>query len=251
MEVREAVFGGEQNVPVEFEHDGDDARSVHWVAYASSNRVVQQEKLDDQGNVIQPRKSETRSQPIGTMRIVPFPHAPHPPPGGRYYGDILRKETDADGAPIQTLTAVEEARQTAPLPYGEDRATTLHDGQEPYVKLGRVAVIKEFRGRRIAGMLWAAARQWLEENPEYFNPSVREMGMDMLKAGEEKDIPRWKGLVCCHAQETVVKTYERWGFEVDEKMGKWFEEDIPHVGMFLRLDVKGGPPDMPRILGRG
>lgn len=48
-----------------------------------------------------------------------------------------------------------------------------------------------------------------------------------------------------HAQDRpeVVKTYQKWGFQIDEKMGRWWEEGIPHVGMFIRLDIKHpGPP---------
>jgi predicted GNAT family N-acyltransferase len=40
-----------------------------------------------------------------------------------------------------------------------------------------------------------------------------------------------------HAQEQVVGTWKRWGFEVDEGMGRWDEEGIMHVGMFTRLPI--------------
>jgi hypothetical protein len=51
-------------------------------------------------------------------------------------------------------------------------------------------------------------------------------------------VPRWNGLICCHAQEDAVKVWERCGFRVDEEMGTWMEEGIPHRGMFLRVEVE-------------
>ncbi|KAI1418073.1 hypothetical protein F5Y13DRAFT_150495 [Hypoxylon sp. FL1857] len=257
MEVREVVFVKEQGVPLECEYDADDARSCHWVMYASVNQTTEPEERDPHtGEVTKPRKSETRSMPIGTLRIVPFPHPPHPQPGGRYVDNVLQ-EDDQDQASrptgdtgsgftrsrSHTLTSVDEERQASALPFGADRPTTYHDGKEPYLKLGRMAVIPMFRGHHIAGQLWRAARKWLEEHSTIFNPSVAELGMDQIKA-TPSGIPNWNGLICCHAQESVVKVYEKWGFKVDEGMGKWYEEGIPHVGMFLRLPIK---PEGPRI----
>lgn len=47
---------------------------------------------------------------------------------------------------------------------------------------------------------------------------------------------RWNGLVCVHAQKQVVPFWEKFGFKVDDEMGEWWEEGIPHVGMFNRLE---------------
>ncbi|RYP93756.1 hypothetical protein DL770_000128 [Monosporascus sp. CRB-9-2] len=271
MEVREAVFVREQEVPLENELDADDPRSCHWVVYASVNETTEPEQRDAAtGEVVRPRRSETRTQPIGTLRVVPFPHPPHPQDGGWYVGNVLQErppqpasaaaagegqgEAGAGGGDQQTAapkapaltkshsSAVDEERQNSALPFGTDRATTYHDGREPYVKIGRMAVIPEFRGHKIAGQLWRAARKWLEEHPAYFNPSVTELGMDQLKAGASSEIPKWNGLVICHAQESVTKVYEKWGFKLDEGMGKWYEEGIPHVGMALRLNIKDKNP---------
>ncbi|RYP55771.1 hypothetical protein DL771_012362 [Monosporascus sp. 5C6A] len=270
MEVREAVFVREQGVPLENELDADDPRSCHWVMYASVNQTTEPEQRDEAtGEVVRPRRSETRSQPIGTLRVVPFPHPPHPQDGGWYVGNVLREPppqsapaaaggegqggagAGADGqaaapkAPALTKShssAADEERQNSALPFGTDRATTYHDGREPYVKVGRMAVIPEFRGHKIASQIWRAARKWLEEHPAYFNPSVTELGMDQLKAGASSEIPKWNGLVICHAQESVTKVYEQWGFKLDEGMGKWYEEGIPHVGMAVRLKIKDKNP---------
>ncbi|KAI1496410.1 acyl-CoA N-acyltransferase [Biscogniauxia marginata] len=270
MAVREAVFVGEQGIPLAHEHDADDARSCHWAAYASVNqRIATSDPHPEepnpetgtgtgtgarqgqgQGQEQQVRRSETRTVPIGTLRVVPFPHPPHPKDGARYADNALLPSSPPDddsnslvtAATNELQSAAEEERQGSALPFGVDRATTYHDGREPYVKIGRLAVIPEFRGHHISTQLWAAAGKWLAEHPTYFDPSVAELGMDQLKAGAAGDIPRWNGLVCCHAQESVVKIYERWGFKVDEGMGRWVEEGIPHVGMFLRLPIKETDP---------
>jgi len=132
--------------------------------------------------------------------------------------------------------------QQASLQTGQDRETTYHDGKEPYVKIGRMAVVKEYRGHNVSAQLWRAARTWLEQNPSFFNPSVRELGLDQVGISGTDEVLEWKGLVCCHAQEQVVKVYERWWFKVDEKMGRWLEEGISHVGMFIRVDIKKETP---------
>ncbi|KAF3006375.1 hypothetical protein G7054_g5847 [Neopestalotiopsis clavispora] len=232
MEVREEVFVKEQGVPLEFEHDKDDGRSLHWVIYTSVNQILDHEIKDpDTGAIIQRKRSETRSVPIGTLRAVPFPHPPHPQPGGYYVDNVLQNEE------INTLTASQERRRTSLLPYGYDAPTTFHDGQEPYMKLGRLAVLKPYRKMNVAAQLWAAARQWLMEHPNYFNPSVSNLGLDALAARGADDVPIWNGLVCVHAQDDVKDVWAKWGFAVDERMGEWWEEGIRHVGMWQRLPL--------------
>jgi GNAT superfamily N-acetyltransferase len=154
---------------------------------------------------------------------VPFPHTPHPEPGSTWAPDAPGTE----GNPKYSVP-----------PYIIDRATTFHDGKEPYLKLGRIAVLKEFRGSGIAKILANAAMTWARENPTYFNPSITTMGLDKMGVSRLDELPVWKGLMCVHAQVQVVKTWEKWGFEVDEGMGKWDEEGIMHVGMFTRLPIK-------------
>jgi predicted GNAT family N-acyltransferase len=188
--------------------------------YASINTTTEPEVKDADGNIVKRKRSVTRSTPIGTIRLVPFPHPPHPEPGSVFVADA-------------------DAVSTAPPPYITDRATTFHDGKEPYYKLGRIAVVKEFRGAGVARMLANAALSWAQENPTFFNPSVTTLGMDNLGAKSAEDIPVWKGLVCVHAQESVQNTWAKWGFVLDEGMGTWEEEGIKHVGMFRRLPIDG------------
>ncbi|KAI0441507.1 acetyltransferase [Xylaria telfairii] len=265
MEVRERVFVKEQGFPLEFEYDADDARSCHWIMYASVNTTTRDEERDEETDeLIRPRLSTTQTIPIGTLRIVPFPHPPHPPNGARYVGGVLQPIEDpgsisatqqggaqngngigaaaAAASRRRALSLVDERRMSAPLPFGHDRQTDFHNGKEPYVKLGRLAVVPEFRGHRVAEQLWSAAKLWLETNPTYFNPSVKELGMDVMKVDNIRDVPEWNGLVCVHSQVAVVKVYERWGFQVDKAMGKFFEENVPHVGMWNRLKLKASEP---------
>jgi hypothetical protein len=261
MNVREAAFAADHHQPGWAEqYDDDDARSCHWVIYASENKTIELEERDpDTDIVIRPRRSVTRSLPIGTLRIVPFPHPPHPKDGARYIGHVLQPAEEGAGGggnsgrtdgnssqrgstnttAAQALNTVIERRRTWAMAFKPDRKTDFHDGKEPYVKLDRVAVMPEFRHhRQIPVELWNAAKKWLHENPTAFDPSIKELGMDLMKVASTYDIPKWNGLVCLHAQESLVDVYERWGFRVDKGMGTWYEDGIPHVGMFQRLKVK-------------
>lgn len=204
MVVRNTVFVVEQQVPAEFEFDADDSRSCHFVAYTTN-----------------PDATKT---PIGTLRIVPFPHAPHPLAGVSY----------VDNLPQDVPAAVAAAAATKTF---NDRATALHDGREPYVKLGRMAVQKPLRGAGIGGMLVRAALAWLQENPHAFDAGLHHPEA-AAQAEEDGYVRRFRGLVCAHAQVQARKAWERWGFLVDEGMGTWNEEGISHVGMFQRVEVK-------------
>lgn len=151
---------------------------------------------------------------VGTIRLVPSPHHPHPTEGARY---------EAPSEDVPNVSAKELF--SAPLPeHVVDRSTDLHDGVEPYVKLGRLCVVKEFRGRGYAVLLVQRMLQWVVANP------------DFACAGDGRE---WKGLVGIHANADVVGTWKRYGFVVDEGMGSWFEGSMRHVGMFLRLDLDG------------
>ena len=239
MEVRGSVFVEEQGVPWENEFDEDDPRSCHWVVYASVHRVLEPERRDAAtGQLLSPRKSETRSQPIGTVRLVPFPHEPHPLDGGVYVDNKLTNAAALVGpAAAAAAGEVKEAQRLSVLRFEEDRATDMHDGKELYVKLGRLAVDKEFRGQGIAPLLVRTALDWMRKHPSYFDPGASALGVEQLGMDRGTDVLKWNGLVCCHAQEAVVKTWEKCGFVEDKGMGRWMEEGIPHVGMFVRLET--------------
>ena len=201
MIVREEVYVKEQNVQLENELDEDDPVSYHWTAYASI--PVKQASPDlqpqDANSSNGKRGSTSTKIPIGTIRLVPPPHNAHP--NGKHYTDV-------------------------------------HNETESYVKLGRLAVIKEFRKAGIAKLLIDTALAFVREHPydllPYYDPTELE---SMSHNGLSMD---FKGLVLVHAQTGVQKVWRKYGFETDESMGTWDEEGIEHVGMWKRLDVSDG-----------
>ncbi len=249
MTVRYKVFVVEQQIGLATELDNDDTRSCHWVAYA-----------DKAADSAAGTTAAASKQAIGTIRAVPYPQAPHPVVGGNYTivngVDTMTGRwvvTAAEGAdpsappvlptastPPSQLTFVpakEPApgegprgeREPEPTPAG-DRATSLHDGKEPYVKLGRIAVLAPYRSARIGRYLVQTTLDWIRTHPTYFD----EHGAASAAAAATT---KFSGLVCVHAQTHATGFYTRLGFVVDEGMGTWWEEGIPHVGMFLRLDL--------------
>lgn len=206
MEVREEVFVKEQGCSILMEADPDDARSCHWVVY---------DKLP----------GESTATAAGTLRLVPFPHDPHPLPGWSWDFDPEAED------PVMA---------SKPIPYVVDRATAYHDGKEPYLKLGRWAVLKEFRGRGLANLLVKTAFDWAKKNPKFFNPPLDVSPRDQAGLTMDANQTVWRGLVCIHAQEYIAPSWAKLGFKIDEGMGKWTEAGIPHVGMFQRLMLPEG-----------
>jgi predicted GNAT family N-acyltransferase len=47
----------------------------------------------------------------------------------------------------------------------------------------------------------------------------------------------WKGMVLVHAQVSVEKMWAKMGFVTDDKLGRWDEEAIEHLGMWRRLEL--------------
>jgi predicted GNAT family N-acyltransferase len=186
MVVREEVFVREQGVPAANEFDADDRRSFHWVAYASMPSRV--------GDDAESANKSTRV-PIGTVRVVPAPNAPHP-------------END--------------------LGVGDQ-------GKESYVKIGRLAVIKDFRGMGIAQLLMRKAIEFIINHPGdvrlQLDAAERELHLQKNASLE------FRGLILVHSQVSVEKVYSRLGFEKDESMGVWIEEGIEHVGMWRRVET--------------
>jgi predicted GNAT family N-acyltransferase len=229
MIVREKVFVQEQEIPLEYEFDEDDPRSAHWVAYST----------DGPQPLAIPGRGPTNPAglPVGTIRLVPFPHPPHPKAGGVY---VDNKLVSIQGEGGESTTVVNEPPATTGFARWSfvDRPTTFHDGREPYFKLGRLAVVPSHRNRRLAGYLIEAAINWAIRNPTYFNPANI-----TLDDGGGK--PEWKGLILVHAQKTAVRVWRYHGFIEDELMGTWLEEGIEHVGMFRR--VNAGPEPAPKL----
>ena len=207
MNVRESVFVHEQKVPLKNEFDHDDARSFHWVVYASVSNPSR-----GGGR----KGSQTSTVPVGTIRLVPPPHPPHPKPGSQHLID--NAEGVARDQPVNTATA-------------------WHDGKEPYVKIGRLATLKAYRGLGLARLLMDTAMDWASKNEDLILPPLSPAEREAANLRNGGGDLRWKGLILLHAQTAVVDFYKRHGFAVDEEMGSWVEEGITHVAMWRRIPL--------------
>ncbi|KAI9862610.1 MAG: hypothetical protein M1824_001159 [Vezdaea acicularis] len=197
MTVRETVFVNEQSVPLSNEMDIDDRRSFHWIVFAS----VSSSASTPDGR----RSSEGNRKAVGTVRLVPPPHKVH-----------------GKDEPGQGLT------------HGVLPKTQMYDGEEVYVKLGRLATVKAYRGLGLGKLLVTAALEWARTHPAevmpHWNPAKQE-----AVGGEREE--RWKGLVLVHAQKNAEKVWARLGFVKDSELGEWDEEGIVHVAMWRRIEV--------------
>lgn len=230
MSVREEVYG-EQGVPLEAEFDEDDARSWHWVAYASVatssgsppkrlRSITSNTPADDAR-----RASATATRvPVATIRLIPPPHGPNKYVEGH---DKVDEHPDAD-------------------PPGED--PKKHTA-EPYVKLGRLAVLAPYRKLGLSKLLINAVFNFVVHNPEkvYRPPSPTALEMAQIQGhNREKEIT-WQGLVMIHAQANLKGIWEKQGFreELRNDDGEveipaephWVEEGIEHIGMWKRLQL--------------
>lgn len=201
MTVRTEVFVKEQGVALENELDEDDARSFHWTVYASMPaRYDSAEREGGQNGQKEGggrRQSSSTKIPIGTIRLVPPPHFDHPNGG---------------------------------------MSTDVHKAGEAYIKLGRLAVIKEFRKAGISKLLIDTAMQFIREHPNSFNPQPDANTVETY--GQHRTTGDFTGLILVHAQTGVQKVWKRYGFETDASMGTWMEEGIEHIGMWKRLDTR-------------
>lgn len=127
MTVRKEVFVEEQGVGLAEELDDDDLRSTHFITYASAGGFYRRpgaralEYLD--ANNMNLTQAERRTptaftMPVGNIRIVPWPHLKDPP------------------YKVQTFYNLDKTEMEK-----------LYDGKEAYIKLGRLCVIAEHRGR--------------------------------------------------------------------------------------------------------
>ena len=197
------MFVHEQHCALETELDADDPRSWHWVAQCAEHNSLGAGDSNEDG-----LRDEIGFVSVGTLRLVPPPHAKHPVPGSRLRGDEV----------VHTIREPES--EPGEGGEGRDRATSLHDGIEPYVKLGRLAALAEWRGKGVGRVLVEGALEW-----------ARRYGMEEVGGG-------WKGLVLIHAQGDMEGWWGRIGFVRDEGMGEWWEEGIRHVGMWRRVEEK-------------
>lgn len=233
MSVREEVYG-EQGVPLEAEFDDDDPRSWHWVVYASvassASSPPKDMRTDTSSSADEARRSSTSGTrlPVGTIRLIPGPHAPNP-----YLASSEGKATDkhADASPPPGTESPHE------------------DPEEPYVKLGRLAVLEPYRKLGLAKLLINTALDYAAKNHEdiYEPPSATTMEKASLRRDSVPEAMTWNGLVMIHAQASLKSLWERYGFAEELKNDKgevviakepqWTEEGIVHVGMWRRLKI--------------
>jgi GNAT superfamily N-acetyltransferase len=207
MAMREEVFVNEiKAIPIEHHMDSNEGRAFHWVLYSAN-----------------PETGDSLI-PIGSIRLLPFPQYPKPTPEAHYY-------VPPTGVPLE----LSESFFSKPAPlYAVDRATSLHDGKEPYLKLERLCVLREYRAKKAADLLVRAALDCAKG----WNLRLRtEAEVDGDREGQGK-MPEWKGLICIHAHEKAVSMWTRHGFVRDEEMGVWYEAGMKVCGMFLRLEIK-------------
>jgi predicted GNAT family N-acyltransferase len=106
-----------------------------------------------------------------------------------------------------------------PSPHAPHPNGYVDPDEEPYLKLQRFATLASHRGKGLGRMLVDTSLQWAAEH-------AQEIG------GRE-----WKGMVLVHAQASVEKVWAKMGFLTDEKLGRWDEEGIEHLGMWRRIEL--------------
>lgn len=141
--------------------------------------------------------------PVAVIRLVPPPQPPH-----------------------ELLTHPEAAATS-----NQPKYDWAH---EPCIKITRVAVMPEYRGKGLARRLVEVALAWASSHPEEIDKAAAALA---AQSNESTAFKKWEGLVLVHAQVDVEKMYSGLGFQTDESLGKWDEEGIEHIGMFRRIDI--------------
>lgn len=234
MSVREKVFGN-QGVPLEAEFDEDDARSWHWVVYASvattsmsssSNASSPAAPTNDPLNDLRRRSSATATRlPVGTIRLIPPPHGPN-----KYLPDEGH-DPHPDADPSDGLY---------------DEVVSTHP-DEPYIKFGRLAVLPDYRGMGLAKLLMNTALEYASKHPDVIRPPPSPTSLEIANQLGHKDgsCQVWGGLAMVHSQVEVAGLWKKMGFseELKDENGKvqiakerhWMEEGIEHCALWKRL----------------
>jgi predicted GNAT family N-acyltransferase len=213
MSVREAVFVHEQGRLLENELDFDDRRSFTWTAYASVPGHIK--PMSGGGHPMRQQSTSTKFA-IGTIRLIPPPNTT---------GHAFGKHRSKDDA----------------LPSGATIKSSIHDGCEPFLTLGRLAILSEFRKVGVSKLLIDSALTMAHDYPHIISkpPSSSLVGdlHDHFDLNLDMNTD-WSGLVLIHAQMELQKFWARYGFEVDQGMGIWEEEGMDQVAMWKRINLK-------------
>ncbi|OJK04595.1 hypothetical protein ASPACDRAFT_1851575 [Aspergillus aculeatus ATCC 16872] len=215
LTIRQTVFIDEQHCSAEEEIDADDGRSWHWVVYHTPEPTASTPAGAHPPNQQPPQADATERSdrtPVATIRLVP-------PPNIHEHHNHNRNGTgNGDGA---------------------EQEQEQEQEQEPYIKLTRVAVLREYRGYGLGRAVVETALAWAREHAREIDAASAAYasveGKEKDGAGVVVARPLWNGLVLVHAQTQVEKMYERCGFVTDEGMGRWDENEIEHLGMWRRL----------------
>ncbi|KAK8245211.1 acyl-CoA N-acyltransferase [Phyllosticta capitalensis] len=245
MTVRERVFVEEQNIPLENEFDADDPRSFHWVVYASVGATGSTNGFQPSNGATNGSETEQeerrRSDPsayrvaVGVVRLVPPPHPPHPAPSDAHA---------LDNSLAAPATFVPKTNGTAsPNGNGHARSHSSDDldthTAPPYIKLGRLAILKPYRKLGLSSLLVRTALDWAAQNAHVICPPASPEAVEIAKIeGREGSLVSWDGSTLVHAQAPLEKFYGTFGFVKDEAMGVWDEEGIDHVGMWLKVKLR-------------
>ncbi|KAK7525978.1 uncharacterized protein IWZ02DRAFT_497875 [Phyllosticta citriasiana] len=252
MTVRERVFVEEQNIALENEFDADDARSFHWVVYASvgatgttncfkpgapaaaaPNGESTTTTTTTTKTEADAQEERRRSDPsahrvaVGTVRLVPPPHPPHPAPSDSH---ALDNSLAAPATFAAAAAAVANGTASASSPNGHNHSHTMTAIAPPYIKLGRLAILQPYRKLGLARLLVRTALDWAAQHPHLLCPPPSPEAVELAKVeGREGALDGWDGRALVHAQVHLEKFYGSFGFVRDENMGIWDEEGIDHV----------------------
>ncbi|OCK74241.1 hypothetical protein K432DRAFT_386935 [Lepidopterella palustris CBS 459.81] len=247
MSVREAVYVDEQGVPLENEMDEDDARSWHWVVYASvGTSSPPPEPKHTKGKESKEEEERRRSSatasrtPVATIRLIPPPHGPNPYlKMGQGHGQRQMQEIGAEEV---------HAKNHDKHPDAEPSSPTHAHPTEPYLKLGRLATLSAYRKLGLSRLLINAALEWASSHPQYIGRQLSPATMEAAKLLGRVEGEQWKGLTMVHAQTSVEGLWARFGFREElvredgsvevAGEGRWWEEGIEHLGMWRRLKIK-------------
>lgn len=157
-----------------------------------------------------PAGNEHRRVPAGTIRLVPV-------------------------APVPTHQ--EESRDAERAVGPRHGRTEMWDGEEGFVKLGRMATRKEYRKLGLGRRLVDEAVEWLERNHGNVGGKASAEG-NGTEARQKGAVGKWNGLVLVHAQKVIERFWASCGFVRDGGMGEWWEDGIEHVAMWRRVMVR-------------